>query len=247
MALALGLCAAAAPASGSMMELEDQNLGSMLRLFTDSDQVSVRSFLGDYAFKLRSDLGLNFHWNNERVMIPAIDAPVGSPEAVDAITTASRPISGNAYRTSSRSATSSQGELSRGHASVDYYFSSETDYLAQQLGARYTATFMDSQLNLSVGTSYGWDAIDPLADDDTQTDADTKTTLHWNAVATQVLTPTHHDARRRRVQPGRRPAAQPVSQRLRRRHQRAGAPPGPAPAPRRVRRSSTSTCRTARA
>jgi len=49
---------------------------------------------------------------------------------------------------------------------------------------------MDQQLNLSVGTSFGWDAIDPLADDDTNTGTESKTTLHWNAVATQVVSPT---------------------------------------------------------
>ena len=68
-AIALGLMTAAAPASSQVLEqLEDQNLGSMLRLFGDSDEVSVRSFLGDYAMKLRSDLGLSLHWNNERVV-----------------------------------------------------------------------------------------------------------------------------------------------------------------------------------
>jgi len=188
--LSLGLLVATAPASGSMMDAEDQNLGSMLRLFGDSDQVSVRSLLGDYNIKLRGDLGLNVHWNNERVVIPAVEAPPGSQEAIDAITTASRPISGNAFSDFIKVRNEFSGEMSKGNASVDYYYSSETDYLAQQLGARYTRPFMDSRLNLSVGTSYGWDAIEPLADDDTQTADDSKTTLHWNAVATQVLSPT---------------------------------------------------------
>lgn len=169
---------------------EDPAAGSMLRTFTDSDHVSVRSWMGNCALSLRKDAGLSLHYNNERVVIPAISAPVGSQEAVDAITTASRPIAGNAYQDYVKVRNEVQGELARGPASLEYYVSSESDYLAQQLGASYDRDFMDQQLNISVGTSYGWDAIAPLADDDTQTAASTKTTMHWNAVATQILSPT---------------------------------------------------------
>jgi hypothetical protein len=83
-----------------------------------------------------------------------------------------------------------QGDVSRGPAALEYYLSTESDYRAHQIGGRFNRDFNDEQLNLSVGTSYGWDAIDPLADDDTQTEADTRRTLHWNAVATQVVTST---------------------------------------------------------
>jgi hypothetical protein len=81
------------------------------------------------------------------------------------------------------------GTLDRGNAAVDYYVSSEPDYLGQQLGARYGRDFHDQQLNLSMGTSYGWDSIHPLPDDThPSTGPSSKTTLHWNAVATEVLT-----------------------------------------------------------
>lgn len=188
----LGAALCVAWAAPCLAEDADQepSLGSMLRVFTDSDHVGVRSYMGDCSMALRNNSGLSLHWNNEQVRIPAISAPAGSQEAVDAITTASRPISGNAFQDFVKVRNEVQSELSRGPASMRYYVSSESDYLAQQLGADVNRDFQDRQLNLSVGTSYGWDAIDPLADDDTQRHADHKSTLHWNAVATRILSPT---------------------------------------------------------
>lgn len=170
--------------------VDESTMNTMVRLFTDSDHVTVRSLTGEYSLPVLGNSALSIHWNNERVMIPAVRSPVGSAEAVDAITTASRPITGNAYQDFIKVRNEVQGELEHGNAALDYYVSSESDYLAQQLGARYNRDFRDRQLNVSIGTSYGRDEIQPLADDDTQTPADTKTTLHWNAVATQILSPT---------------------------------------------------------
>lgn len=189
-AISTGLCTAWAPYCSAALPVDESTISSMLRLFTDSDHVAVRSLTGDYTLPLKNSSALSLHWNNEQVTIPAIRAAVGSPEAVDAITTASRPISGNAFQDFVKLRNEVQGELTRGSAALDYYVSSEVDYLAQQVGARYNRDLRDDQLNLSMGTSYGWDAIKPLADDDTGTGRDSKTTLHWNAVATQILSPT---------------------------------------------------------
>lgn len=172
------------------MPADEQNAGTVLRLFSDSDKVAVRSYVGSYALALRNDWALDIEWMNERVVIPAIDAPVGSEQAVDAITTASRPIAGNAFQDFIKVRNEFQTGVRRGGMSLGYYLSTESDYLGQQVSAGYDRDFMNQQLNLAVGSSWGWDAIDPLADDDTQGGRDTKTTLHWNAVATQVLTST---------------------------------------------------------
>jgi hypothetical protein len=188
-AWALALLAAGTAPAGAWPLGEEQTAGSLLRIFTDSKQVAVRSWMGDYALELPRGAALALHWNNERVRIPAIDAAAGTQEAVDAITTASRPIAGDAYRDFVKVRNELTGELRRGGATVDYYLSAEKDYLGQQLGARYQRDLQDQHLNLSMGTSYGWDAIEPLADDDTDTAPDTKTTLHWNLVATRILSP----------------------------------------------------------
>jgi hypothetical protein len=190
-----GLCVlmAAAPVAGAPAEPllgDEPRAGSLLRVFTDSDRVTVKSFNAGYAFTMPRQSLLNLHWNHERVTIPAIDAPVGSSEAVDAITTASRPISGNAYTDFVKVRNEITGAWDRGAIGVDYYLSTESDYLAQQLGARWQKDYNDQRLNFSFGTSVGWDAIEPLADDDTNLGGGSRTTLHWNAVATQVVSPT---------------------------------------------------------
>ena len=89
--LAAGLIGLGA-GSGHAQTGDDPRGGSLLRMFNDSQHVSVRSLMGDYRFTLPREASLSLHWNNERVTIPAIDAPAGTAEAIDAITTASRPI-----------------------------------------------------------------------------------------------------------------------------------------------------------
>ncbi|MGH7725934.1 MAG: DUF3570 domain-containing protein [Candidatus Eiseniibacteriota bacterium] len=186
-----GLSLAAPATTWAAIEmLEDQAADALMQYFTDSDKVSVRSLIGSCSVALRSNTTMSFQWNNEHVTIPAIDAPAGSPEAVDAITTASRPIAGNAYSDFNKVRNEITAGAVRGGTSVSYYISSETDYLGQQLAASHNKSFMDEKWNASVGGSYGWDRIEPVADDDTNTGADTKTTLHWNVVGTRVVSPT---------------------------------------------------------
>ena len=189
-ALALGVWGAAAPACAEEPLGDDPASGSMFRIFSDSDHVTVRSLMGDYGFVTARELGWSVHYNNEKVTIPAVSAPPGSQEAVDAITTASRPISGNAFQDFVKVRNEFTGALTHGGAALDYYVSTEADYLGQQLGARYARDYENQLLNLAVGTSYGWDAIDPVADDDTNAPPSTKSTLHWNAVATRIVSPT---------------------------------------------------------
>ena len=184
------LCCSANAHAATARIAQEHTAETLMQYFTDSDHVTVRSAIGNYAMTLKRDAVLSVHWNNERVVIPAIDAPVGSQEAVDAITTASRPIAGNAFQDFVKTRNEFEGGLKRGRASLGYYYSGESDYVGQQVSAGYNRDFSGDQFNLAVGTSYGWDAIDPLLDDDTGAGSDSKTTLHGNAVATQVLTPT---------------------------------------------------------
>ncbi|TMQ73138.1 MAG: DUF3570 domain-containing protein [Candidatus Eisenbacteria bacterium] len=189
LAVAAVLAAFVSTTARAGMAFDEQTLGPLFRYFSDSDHVGVRSVMGDYAFTLPSQVGLSLHWNNEQVTIPAIRAPVGSQEAVDAITTASRPIAGNAFQDFVKVRNEFQGELSRGGAGLAYYYSTESDYFAHQLAGHYDLDLVHQQLDLSLGSSYGWDDIEPLADDRSPTAASTKTTLHVDAVATQVVSP----------------------------------------------------------
>jgi hypothetical protein len=189
-ALALGLCVAGATTCAAADAGDPQTANGMYRTFIDSKHVLVRSFIQDVSLPVGGDGSVTLHWNNERVTVPGVAAPAGSQEAVDAITTASRPIRGNAFQDFSKVRNEFTGAMSRGGAAVEYYHSIESDYLAHQLGGSYNRDVRGDQLNVSLGSSYGWDDIEPLANDNTSSRGDRKTTLHLNAVATQVLTPT---------------------------------------------------------
>ena len=78
-------------------------------------------------------------WVHDEVIIPALDAPPGSDEAVDAITTASRPIQdlADAYEDFVKVRDSLQGTVSWKGAAAGYYVSSENDYFAQMISAGY--------------------------------------------------------------------------------------------------------------
>ena len=189
--LATGFAVACAAPAAALGASEDEPAGgTLMRWFTDSDHVSVRSLSSDWAYPFRNAAGMNLHFNNERVVIPAIAAAPGTQDAVDAITTASRPISGNAFKDFVKVRNEVQGEYERGPAAMSYYVSSESDYLAQQVGARWNKDFREQAFNLSLGSSWSWDDIEPLLDDDTVQGPAHKTTLHWNAVMTEVVSPT---------------------------------------------------------
>lgn len=185
-AVALGALAAA-PACAQVAGANSVN--GLFRMFVDSKHVLVRSLVEDFDLPLKGDANLSLHWNHERVLIPAVAAPVGSQEAIDAITTASRPIEGDAYRDFEKVRNELEGQVTRGGAAIGYYHSIESDYLGHQLSASYSRDLRDDQLNLSVGTSFGWDDIEPLADQRGSTAPDHKNTLHVNAVATRILSP----------------------------------------------------------
>ena len=123
----------------------------------------MRSLVEDWTLPLPGDAQLALHWNNERVTIPGIAAPPGSQEAVDAITTASRPIAGNAYQDYVKTRNEVQGELARGKRDGELLRLERVRLPRAAARARYVnRDFDDQQLNLSVGTSYGWDDIKPL-------------------------------------------------------------------------------------
>ena len=188
--VALGLCAAVAAPCAAADATDPQAANGLMRMFVDSKHVLVRSFIQDVSLPMGDKGGLMLHWNNERVTVPGIEAPAGSQEAVDAINTASRPIRGNAFQDFTKTRNEFEGSMTRGGAALNYYHSIESDYLARQLGGSFNRDLRNDQLNVSVGTSYGWDDIEPLSNDNTISAGDRKKTLHWNAVATQILTST---------------------------------------------------------
>lgn len=192
------LACAVAPAitlaqeSGLALQEDEREGAYLFRFFADSDDVHVVSHYGAWDGQVTPAARLAVQWNHERVTVPGVQAPVGSEEAVDAITTASRPISqtNGAYTDYLKIRNEATAKLDYRRLRVGYYLSRETDYLAQQLETRFDHDLFERSLNLSFGTSYGWDDIAPLTDDDTPGQGGARRTWHGNITATQIVTST---------------------------------------------------------
>jgi len=186
------LGAAATLATPAVVTAAEYTSSYTLNLYSDVDGVEVYGHYLGGSMRLRNGLVFNALWANDRVLFPAIQAPPGSQEAVDAITSASRPIASSAdpYVDYVKVRNAVEGSASYRNLQVGYYVSMESDYFAQMVTVTTNKSFMHDNLNLAVGVSYGWDNIEPLADNDTPGVSDYQNTLHWNVVATQVLTRT---------------------------------------------------------
>jgi len=190
-----GLCGIAllagapvAPAAADPFRLEEQEATYLFRYFSDADHVHVSSHFGFYDVEMENDWKLRLRYNHERVTVPGVSAPAGSPEAIDAITTASRPISGaDAYEDFTKVRNEVVASLDRGPARLGYYVSTETDYFAQQVDGTWTQAFAQENTYLSASASYGWDRITPLEDSDTVAQDDHRNTIHGSLVLTQLL------------------------------------------------------------
>ena len=176
----------------SAVEIDDQEAGLRFEFFADSDAVNVYTSGGNYDLRLSNAASVAVGWNHEVVIVPGISAPPGSQEAVDSISGASRPISSNQdpYADFRKTRNQLDTQLSVWGVRGGYYVSDESDYFAQQVSGGYERSFLGDNTTVAVGASYGWDDIQPAADNDTATPADRKTTIHASVVATQVLTPT---------------------------------------------------------
>ncbi|MBE0565756.1 MAG: DUF3570 domain-containing protein [Krumholzibacteria bacterium] len=185
--LACGLAAAAVPSARA----GDTTTGYVLNYYSDVDGVSVFTHYLDVGLDPWRDVAVLLHYVHDTVIIPGIDARPGSPEAVDAITTASRPIAteSEAYEDFVKQRDALQGGVTWKNTGLSYYVSSESDYFAQMVTLSYARDFLGDNLNLAAGLSYSWDEIRPLADADTEGSGDHRRTLHGNLVATCVLTP----------------------------------------------------------
>ncbi len=173
------------------LDIQEKSATYALNMFSDVDGVSVFTHYIDYAMKSDSELTASFEWVHDKVIVPAIDAAPGTPDLVDAVTSASRPIltPEDAFEDFVKVRNSMQGTVDYRGASASYYISSENDYFAQMVAAGYNRNFLHDNFNLSGGASYSWDDITPFQFDGTQGSAYRNTT-HLNLVATQILTTT---------------------------------------------------------
>lgn len=180
---------ASSPASA---RLDLAQTGYTFHFFSDVDDVSVSSHFIRENVEFENSFAANFQLNHETVVVPAIDAPIGSGEAADAITTASRPIENleDAFSDFVKTRNELQGGVTYKGAQVGYYVSDENDYFAQMVWTNYNYDLFSKNLNLSAGLNYAWDKINPVQDADTAGTPGTRDTVFMSFVATQVLTPT---------------------------------------------------------
>ncbi len=172
--------------------IDEQSATLTYHFFTDADGISATTRAGEYGLQWGNGADVTVGWASDVVVIPAIDAPRGSAEAVDAVTSASRPITGNAdpYADFVKVRNVAQGAVAYHGVSGGYYVSDESDYFAQMVSVGWNHDFLDENLNVAVAFDYGWDDIRPLADDDGNTEANSQISRHMSLVATRIVTPT---------------------------------------------------------
>ena len=172
--------------------IQEQRSAYTFHMFSDVDGVDVYTHNGSHSVAMTNNFALALQWAHDMVVIPAIDAPPGSQDAIDAITTASRPIAntGDPYQDFVKHRDEFETTASFKGLNASYYVSTEEDWFAQMVAVSYNHDFFGDNFNLSGGMSYGWDDITPLADADGDTQHDFRNTTHGNLVATQILTPT---------------------------------------------------------
>jgi hypothetical protein len=186
------LCPLCFNATNAKAFIDEETVGYTLHYFSDVDGLDVMTQYIATQVRMGRDTDLSLQWAHDRVVFPAIDAPPGSQEAVDAITAASRPISnaGDPYSDFVKLRNEITASMRMEGVGVSYYVSKENDYFAQMVTLNYARGFANDNLTLSGGVSYSWDNIEPLEDADTPGIPDYRRTLHWNFVATQVVSPT---------------------------------------------------------
>ncbi len=170
--------------------IDETTASYLFNYYHDVDGVAVFGHYATTGLRLENAVGLTFQWVHDRVVFPAIEAPPGTQEAADAITSASRPIANSAdpYQDYVKTRNSFEGSVAYHGYSAGYYVSKESDYFAQMLSASVNHDFNGDNLNLAVSASYSWDSIEPLEDADTQSIPDYRRTTYWSLVATQVVT-----------------------------------------------------------
>ncbi len=170
--------------------IDETTASYLFNYYSDVDGVAVFGHYVTTGLRLENAVNLNFQWVHDRVVFPAIEAPPGSQEAADAITSASRPIANSAdpYQDYVKSRNSFEGSVAYQNYSAGYYVSQESDYFAQMISGSVNRDFNGDNLNIAVSASYSWDSIEPLEDADTQGVPDYRRTTYWSIVATQVVT-----------------------------------------------------------
>jgi hypothetical protein len=167
-----------------------------LSTFSDTGENRVETWMTEVMSTMPHGWQVRLRAVFDRVQLPPLPGLPGSPENLDAITTASRPVvsSGNSkldYEKTRRAISASVGwepARSAWGLGASYYHSVESDWLGQQVGLQLNRDLARGNTNLSLGVSHGFDTIKPNLDAGSSTETRHRSTNDITFVLTQTLT-----------------------------------------------------------
>ncbi len=167
----------------------DGKVSMRTNLFSDNKGTTIRIPSLELSRNLWMDLRMVLQYSLNQVVVPPIlgISARPSPSDTDAITGASRPISGD--KPADESFTKDRNEIITAlllpNAGLSFYYSDESDYIARMATASVNFDFNQKNTNLAASYSYGWDDVRPLSADTSHT----KETHGLNVTLTQALSP----------------------------------------------------------
>jgi Protein of unknown function (DUF3570) len=148
--------------------------------FSDNQGTNVSTTTFDVAKPFGSESGrIAITYSLDMVSMPAIEGVPGSEEHLDALTTASRPVSGDYQESDTYQKRRHQLEGAVGMRSFTgtFYTSIEEDWHAYQAGLSWQRQLAEENTLLALDGSLGWDQISPIVEEGTPTRDDRRTSL----------------------------------------------------------------------
>jgi hypothetical protein len=149
--------------------------------FADNQGTHVATTSLDLAKAWAGNLDGRFSltYSLDQVSMPAIEGVPGSQELLDAITTASRPVSASYQQSENYEKRRHQldGGLARGDLAGTFYLSFEEDWRAHQVGMNWNREVAQSNATVGLEGTVGWDRITPLGEDGNTVAEDHRTSV----------------------------------------------------------------------
>jgi hypothetical protein len=148
--------------------------------FSDNQGTNVSTTTFDVSKPFQSGSGrIAITYSLDMVSMPAIPGVPGSEEHLDALTTASRPVSGTFSESENYEKHRQQleGSASRGEYTGRFYTSIEEDWRAYQAGFSWQRQLAQENTTLSIDTDFGWDNIMPIVEEGSAARDDRRTTV----------------------------------------------------------------------
>lgn len=181
--------------AGAVLAAEQQVTASM-HTFTDSEDNRVETWAVELLQGLRERWNLSLRGALDRVLLPPLPGLPGSPENVDAITTASRPVASTTLSKEEyaklRQEMVAGLKWSQPHGSRiggSLYYSHEPDFIGRQVSGSLAHDFHQGNTNLAFGVAHGFDSIRPEPEEGVAGPQHQRQTEDLTCVWTQTVSP----------------------------------------------------------